>query len=732
MQMNIRTLLTGAFSLFLVIAVFAQNPVKWSFTSKDAGNCQVDLIVTATIDDGWYTYSQFLESEDGPVATSFTFQEGPHFKLIGKAQESGEKITVHDPVFDMKLTKFKHKGIFTQRVEIKDPAKPIVGYVSYMTCNDEMCLPPKDVDFNFKVTPANCGGAAPAKANETPDPKGQPKSNDQGAVLPAPSSTTPAAAPEVAATASQDPQVAQALPDDPNCKGIFNPKRTEINSARFVNTCGGETTADTSNLGVFIGGFLGGLLALLTPCVFPMIPMTVSFFVKRSKDKKTGLRNAFLYGGSIILIYVALGALVTAIFGPTILNEMSTDKWFNLAFFVIFVVFALSFFGLFEITLPSSWVNASDKMADKGGLVGIFFMAFTLALVSFSCTGPIVGTLLVQAASSNAGATLIGTLPLKPLIGMFGFGLALGLPFGLFAMFPGWLQSLPKSGGWMDNVKITLGVLELALALKFLSTADMVEHWGILKFETFLALWIGLSLLLGVYQFGLLGWKGAKGRPSPGRSAMGLASIAFAVYMGQGLWKNEALSLLSGLAPPVHYSYHNDRAPKTEGHKAGIGCPHGLDCYHDFDLGLAEAKRQGKPLFVDFTGHGCVNCRKMEENVWDKPGIIEHLRDNFVVVSLYVDDKERLFPDDKFAYLLDPNTGEKIRTVGDKWSQFQVNNFNISSQPYYVLMHNDGVTLLNQPRPYTPNVLEYQSFLDCGFNAFQRVKEERKELIGAK
>lgn len=732
MQMNIRAFFTGAFSLFLVIAVFAQNPVKWSFTSKDAGNCQVDLIVTATIDDGWYTYSQFLESEDGPVATSFTFQEGPHFKLIGKAQESGEKITVHDPVFDMKLTKFKHKGIFTQRVEIKDPAKPIVGYVSYMTCNDEMCLPPKDVDFNFKVTPANCGGTAPAKANETPDPKSQPKSNDQGAVMPAPSSETPAAAPGAAATAPQDPQVAQTLPDDPNCKGIFNPKRTEINSARFVNTCGGETIADTSNLGVFIGGFLGGMLALLTPCVFPMIPMTVSFFVKRSKDKKTGLRNAFLYGGSIILIYVALGALVTAVFGPTILNEMSTDKWFNLAFFVIFVVFALSFFGLFEITLPSSWVNASDKMADKGGLVGIFFMAFTLALVSFSCTGPIVGTLLVQAASSNAGATLIGSLPLKPLIGMFGFGLALGLPFGLFAMFPGWLQSLPKSGGWMDNVKITLGVLELALALKFLSTADMVEHWGILKFETFLALWIGLSLLLGVYQFGLLGWKGAKGRPGPGRSAMGFASIAFAIYMGQGLWKNEALSLLSGLAPPVHYSYHNDRAPKTEGHKSGIGCPHGLDCYHDFDLGLAEAKRQGKPIFVDFTGHGCVNCRKMEENVWDKPGIIEHLRDNFVVVSLYVDDKERLFPDDKFAYLLDPNTGEKIRTVGDKWSQFQVNNFNISSQPYYVLMHNDGVTLLNQPRPYTPNVLEYQSFLDCGFNAFQRVKEERKELIGAK
>ena len=602
-----------------------------------------------------------------------------------------------------------------------------------MVCNDEMCLPPKDVDFSFKTTPANCGDTAPAKTNGTSDPKGQPKSNDQGAVVPAlnPAADGPAVSSTTPPPAANPSPASPTLPDDPNCKGVFNPKRTEINSARFVNTCGGETTADTSNLGVFIGGFLGGLLALLTPCVFPMVPMTVSFFVKRSKDKKTGLRNAFLYGANIIVIYVALGALVTAMFGPTILNAMSTNMWFNLAFFVIFVIFALSFFGLFEITLPASWVNASDKMADKGGFVGIFFMAFTLALVSFSCTGPIVGTLLVQAASANDGATLVGALPLKPLIGMFGFGLALGLPFGLFAMFPGWLQSLPKSGSWMDNVKITLGILELALALKFLSTADMVEHWGMLKFETFLALWIGLSLLLGVYQLGLLGWKGGKGRPNPSRLAIGIASIAFAIYMGQGLLKNEALSLLSGLAPPVHYSYRYD-AQKREGHKPGIGCPHGLDCFHDFDLGLAEAKRQGKPLFVDFTGHGCVNCRKMEENVWDKPGVIEHLRDNFVVVSLYVDDKERLFPGDKFAYLLDPNTGEKIRTVGDKWSQFQVNNFNISSQPYYVLMHNDGVTLLNQPRPYTPNIAEYQSFLDCGFSAFQRVKEERKELIGAK
>ena len=369
-------------------------------------------------------------------------------------------------------------------------------------------------------------------------------------------------------------------------------------------------------------------------------------------------------------------------------------------------------------------------MADKGGLLGIFFMAFTLALVSFSCTGPIVGTLLVEAARVNDGAALFGMIPVKPLIGMSGFGLALGLPFALFAMFPGWLHSLPKSGSWMDNVKISLGILELALALKFLSTADMAEHWGILKFETFLALWIILTLILGLYQLGILRWKGALGRPGLARMTLGFASLAFAAYMANGLMKYESLSLLSGLAPPVHYSYHYEAQKDKTGH-GGVGCPQGLDCYHDFDEAIAAARAQNKPLFVDFTGHGCVNCRKMEENVWDKPGIIEQLRDRYVVVSLYVDDKERLFPDNKFHYLLDPVTGEKIRTTGDKWSQFQVTNFSISSQPYYVLMHHDGKTQLNRPRGYTPNVPEYQSFLTCGYDAFQGVKNRSNERIGA-
>ncbi|HMX41078.1 MAG TPA: cytochrome c biogenesis protein CcdA, partial [Saprospiraceae bacterium] len=525
-------------------------------------------------------------------------------------------------------------------------------------------------------------------------------------------------------------------PDDPNCKGVFHSKRAEINSAKFVGDC---TIADDSVresgslLSLFFLCFLGGLIALLTPCVFPMIPMTVSFFVKRSKSRQAGLRNAFIYAASIVLIFVALGSALTAVLGPTALNDMSTNKWFNLIVFALLVVFAFSFFGFYEITLPSSWVNKSDQMADKGGIIGTFFMAFTLVLVSFSCTGPIVGTLLVEAARSNAGASLLGFIPLKPAIGMLGFGLGLALPFGLFAMFPGWLQSLPKSGGWMDNVKVTLGLVELALAFKFLSTADMVEQWGMLKFEAFMAIWVVCALLLALYQFGVIKWKGNESTPGLGRLSIGLASLAFAAYVGWGLVNYKSLSLLSGLAPPVHYSFRSGGQKQDVKHHDGPGCPHGLDCYHDFDEAIAEAKRQDKPLFVDFTGHGCVNCRKMEETVWPLPGIIDRLRNDFVVVSLYVDEKVRLFPDNEFAYLLDPKTGQKLRTVGSKWASFQVNNFDISAQPYYVLMHHDGKTLLNKPTDYANghNPEVYKAFLDCGYETFLKIKDKAPAgLIG--
>jgi thiol:disulfide interchange protein len=745
--MKLRFFTSLIFGLFAVLLT-AQNPVKWAYATKDAGNGQFDLIFSGTIEDGWYTYSQFLESDEGPVPTSFTFEEGTHYKLVGKAVEGGEIIKVYDKVFGMNLTKFKHKAIFTQRIQVTDASKPIKGYHSYMTCNEEMCLPPKDVDFSFKVTPS--AAITPAPINPTPNPtpetKTQEKKNlevpqsgnnttqnekkgNDNALMPDIAPVTPIVTPSVTkgleekTTAIQPDLGVQTAPEDPKFQGFYDAKR-DINSQAFVNNCGQAEVKDASTWWVFFGGFLGGLLALLTPCVFPMIPMTVSFFVKRSKDRASGLRNAIWYGTSILLIYVTIGIVLTSIFGPTILNEMSTNVWFNLAFFVIFVIFALSFFGLFEISLPSSWVNKSDKMADKGGIMGIFFMAFTLALVSFSCTGPIVGTLLVEASKANAGNSLFGFIPLRPLIGMTGFGLALALPFALFAMFPGWLNSLPKSGGWMDNVKITLGFVELALALKFLSTADMVMHWGILKYELFMGLWCVIALLLGLYQLGVFNWKGAKGKPTSGRLVTAVVSLAFAAYTGWGLLNYQSLSLLSGLAPPVHYNFFRP-----------MECPHGLNCYHSFDDGLAEAKRSGKPLFVDFTGYGCVNCRKMEETVWYKPGVIEHLKNDYVVVSLYVDDKERLFPDDKFKYLLDPRTGDKMRTVGDKWSAFQVNNFGVTAQPYYVLMHNDGKTLLNRPTDYNggKDAAAYSAFLNCGLDAFTKVKadEAAKGLIGS-
>jgi thiol:disulfide interchange protein len=701
---------------------FAQNPVKWSYEAKDAGGGQYDLIFTATIDDGWYTYSQFLESEDGPVATSFTYKEGAHFQLVGKATEGGDKITVFDKVFEMKLTKFKHKGSFTQRVKVSDATKPITGYLNFMVCNDEMCLPPKDKDFSFTL-PAAKGTSVPTPVQPGNDPKSQnptaPLNNSGQTVTGSTIQVSQSQAIDTTGTISTQSlgsnPTTPTPPDDAKFKGFFDAKRADIDANSFASQCTGSTEEQKGYWLIFFLGFLGGLAALLTPCVFPMIPMTVTFFLKGSSNRATAIKNAIIYGLSIIAIYTLLGVLITMALGPTALNDMSTNVWFNLAFFAIFVIFALSFFGMFEITLPAWLTNSSDRMADKGGLIGIFFMAFTLALVSFSCTGAIVGSLLVETArATTASDMLFGSIPAKPAVGLLGFGFALGLPFALFAAFPNWLKSLPKSGGWMDNVKITLGFLELALAFKFLSTADLVEHWGFLKIELFLAIWIIIALLIAAYQFGFTPWKGVSGKPGLGRLITGGLSLLLAGYMSYGLFTYQSLSLLSGIAPPVGYSFFKPNP-----------CPHSLDCYHDFDEALKVAKEKNKPLFVDFTGYGCVNCRKMEEQVWNKSDILGYLRDDYVVVSLYVDDKERLFPDDKFDYLLDPNTGDKMRTVGDKWGAFQVNNFNVSSQPYYVLLSNDGKTLLNKPVGYTPDVQEYRNFLDCGVSTFKSLSSAK-------
>ncbi len=707
------------------ISGFAQNPVKWSFDAKEVGNGLYDLIFTANIDDGWYTYSQFLESNDGPEPTSFTFKEAPHYQLVGNATEGGDKFKGFDEAFGMNLTKFKHKATFTQRVRVTDTSKPITGYIRFMVCDEAKCLPPKDKDFSFTLPVSRLNTPAPTQGSVTdnkigdakPDPTKKPESpglkERETPKTPVATETTVSQAPT---TSEQTPSVSGQTPtppDDTNFKGFFDAKRKEIDANSFASQCTGGREEQKSYWLIFFLGFLGGLAALLTPCVFPMIPMTVTFFLKGSSNRATAVKNAIIYGLSIIAIYTLLGVLITMALGPTALNDMSTNIWFNLAFFAIFVIFALSFFGLFEINLPAWLTNSSDRMADKGGLIGIFFMAFTLALVSFSCTGAIVGSLLVETArATTASDMLFGVVPAKPTVGLLGFGVALGLPFALFAAFPNWLKSLPKSGGWMDNVKITLGFLELALAFKFLSTADLVDHWGILKIELFLAVWIIIALLIAAYQFGFTPWKGVSGRPGLGRLITGGIGLLIAGYLSYGLFTYKSLSLLSGIAPPVGYSFFRPNP-----------CPHSLDCYHDFDEALKVAKDKNKPLFVDFTGYGCVNCRKMEEQVWNKSDILSYLRDDYVVVSLYVDDKKRLFPDDKFDYLLDPNTGDKIRTVGDKWGAFQVNNFNVSSQPYYVLLSNDGKTLLNKPVGYTPDVQEYRNFLDCGVTTFKALQQ---------
>lgn len=669
------------FSFLIVDVSLAQDldPAKWKGEIISLSNNEYNLIFTSTIEDGWTVYSQKIGG-DGPVPTSFTFEQNPSYLLEGEAVETGERKEIFDKVFGIKLAKFYHIAVFSQKVKVNDPTIPIKGYFTFMTCNSEMCLPPKDVNFVFDIK------------NNAVSIEGYQKST-------IPSSTNETS-------------------KDSNAQGEFDSKRA-IDPKNTIEDCGVTAQKESDSLlWIFIMGFLGGLVALLTPCVFPMIPLTVSYFTKSSKDRASGIKNALIYGLSIIVIYVTIGIVITSIFGPTILNEMSTDMYFNLLFFVVFVIFAGSFFGYYEITLPSSWANKSDSVADKGGLLGIFFMAFTLSLVSFSCTGPIIGTLLVQAVQ-NASDFLFGFIPIKPLIGMLGFAVALALPFGLFAAFPSWLNSLPKSGSWMTNVKVTLGFLELALALKFLSTADMVRHWEFLKYELFIGIWILLFLGLALYQFGFIRFAhdGPIKKITTGRWIVGLLSLAFVGYMSTGFYK--PLSLLSGLAPPVHYSWWG---PKSENHD-GPGCPHGLDCYHDFDEAVKAAKEKNKPIFVDFTGFGCVNCRKMEETVWVKPDILKHLKEDYVVVSLYVDDQERIFPDDKQKYLVDKNNGQKLRTKGSKWSSFEINNFGISSQPYYVLMANDGLTVLNPPLGGLMPEGEFKAFLQCGLKAFEKVKK---------
>ncbi len=659
-----------------------KDRASWAFESKKISDTEYDVILKATIEKGWHIYSQFLKGE-GPLPTSFSFEKSNNFQLVGKAKEESPKRSEHkEPVFDnMTVVDFSESATFTQRVKIKNPAQAIKGTLEYMACNESQCTPPIEVPFSFNL--ATGQGSEVAETG-----------------LPTPTEQITASVSNV-----------KSKPSD------FSFDKTDEN----IN-CGteGVVKEDSKSLWlIFLLGFGGGLVALLTPCVFPMIPLTVSFFTKGSKDRKTGLRNAWLYALSIIVIYVSMGLLVTGLFGSDALNKIATDPWVNLVFGILFLVFAVSFFGYFEITLPNSWTNKADTVSHKGGLVGIFFMAFTLALVSFSCTGPIIGTLLVQTATTSS-------VSLGPAIGMLGFATALALPFGLFAAFPAWLQSLPKSGSWMDDVKVTLGFVEVALAFKFFSNTDLIKGWKFLPYEAFLAIWIMCGLGLALYHSGILKFK--KDAPpkkfTTPRGILVALSLAAVVYLGMGFRYNPAIETFqtpemgSGIFPPAGYSYIYPQK-----------CPLNLNCFHDLNEGSTYAKKVGKPILLDFTGYNCANCRKMEENVWNKPGVMELIRDKYVLISLFTDSKADL----KAPYA--PYTSafdNKLKdTEGEMWTDLEATYFNKNSQPFYVLLTPD-LKVLNAPVAYTPQINEYSDFLKCGLDKFSVVGSKVTELSSPK
>lgn len=648
--------LLSFFVLIPVINAQIYNPVSWSTSVKKISETDYNLLIEATIETNWHIYAQKVP-EDGPIPTHFTFKASPHFELIGETLEP-EGHTDYDPVFRMELTSFEGKATFTQRIKrLSKEAFAIEGELEFIACDDRNCLPPTFVDLHFPIP----GGQAAVH--------------------------TPVAAPPPSLVPDKAPVPAN--------KNLFR---------------------------IFIIAFLSGFAALLTPCVFPMIPMTVSFFTKQSQSKAAGIRNALVYGISIVVIYVALGVLISLLFGPNALNALSTNVWFNVFFFLVLIVFALSFLGAFELTLPSSWGTRVDAQADKGGFLGIFFMALALAIVSFSCTGPIVGTILVEAAT---GGNQVG-----PIVGMFGFSLAIALPFALFAAFPGWLNSLPKSGGWLNTVKVVLGFLELALAFKFLSNADLVLQLHLLEREVFLALWIAVFATLSLYLFGSirLPHDSPSGHISVGRLSLGMLSLAFTFYMIPGLW-GAPLNLISAFPPAQHYSESpygvgaTNPISATESAKpelpegAHLMPPHDLLAFNDYDLGLAYAKKVGKPVLIDFTGHACVNCRKMEQRVWAVPRVMNLLKNDLVLISLYVDDKRPLPKGMETDSKLRP--GKTLRYIGQKWSEFQTLRYQANAQPFYVLMDLNEENLVT-PVAYTPDVDTYYNWLQSGLANFKQ------------
>lgn len=670
-----------------------QEPVKFSVEQKKISDLEIELIFTGTVDPGWHVYSTDI-ADGGPTAATITFETKEGVKPAGKLTPKGKVLTKHDALFDMQVSYMEGKAVFSQKLKITAPQYKVSGYLTFGSCNDENCMPPTNVEFNYsgKGVPA---GETKEAAAEKKDAKAE---ETQEAVLEIeehPATVEDSVATDTAATSVATLPAAGG--DQGQISDYWKPVIQELNA---FGTEG--TTADRSFWSIFFLGFLGGLVALFTPCVWPIIPMTVSFFLKRNKDKAKGVRDAVTYGISIIVIYVALGLIVTGIFGASALNALSTNAIFNIFFFLMLVVFAASFMGAFEITLPSSWSSAVDSKAESTtGLLSIFLMAFTLALVSFSCTGPIIGFLLVEVSTTGS--------IIAPTIGMFGFALALALPFTLFALFPTWLKQMPKSGNWMNCIKVCLGFLELAFALKFLSVADLAYGWRLLDRETFLALWIVIFALLGFYLLGKIKFPHDEdedeGKVGVTRFFLALISLAFAVYMVPGLW-GAPLKAVSAFAPPM----------KTQDFNLYTNEVHAQ--FTDYDAGMAYAKQHGKPVMVDFTGYGCVNCRKMELSVWVDEKVSSLINDEYVLITLYVDDKTPL-PE---KVTVQENGAERIlRTVGDKWSYLQRTKFGANAQPFYVLIDNNGMPL-NKSYSYDEDVDKYVDFLQTGLNNYKKNK----------
>lgn len=672
---------------------FPEDKVSWEFSIEQNG-CDATIIGKITCVEHWHIYAANLPETSFLIATAIEPEKSANYDVIGKVIEPKPEF-FHDEAADEDI--WQHSGTFTMKRKIKIKSEKdftLKGIFTFQTCDESHCLPPYDAPFELKVK--GCGDKKEEVVEENVEEN-------------------------IDTTSSVSIEMDSTMEDTTDLTTDNN----EVVENEEISTSENKEKKDKSIWTIFFLAFGSGLAALLTPCVFPMIPMTVSFFTKQSKSKAQGIRNAIFYGISIIVIYVILGSVVTLFVPPDVINEISTGVGMNIFFFILLVVFAISFMGAFEITLPSSWINKADKNADKGGFVGIFFMALVLALVSFSCTGPIVGTLLVESATVGG---------IVPVIGMLGFSLALALPFTLFAAFPGWLNSLPKSGGWLTSVKVFLGFLELAFAFKFLSNADLVVQGHYLEREVFLAIWIGIFAVLAMYLFGLirLPHDSPVQNLSVGRTLLATFTVIFVIYLIPGLW-GAPLKLISGFPPPMSYS-ESPHGVGRSGNNSSSAAEHGpegthlgaqgLYLFHDLEEGLAYAKKVGKPAFLDFTGWACVNCRKMEENVWGEAGVLEIMRDEVVIISLYVDEKAELPLEEQKEVEFAPGKTRMLKTVGNKWSYYQTKNYKTNTQPYYRMLGPNGEDLANGSADYENhgNKDDFKAWLDEGLKLYNEAK----------